>query len=144
MDEYGDFWDFLNTLFEYQYTLNKVALNAEFGRVLYKLTNGAPAMLVSLFVETQKNVILNGQEKLDVQSFKTTFKDSFSNMIPYLDLTPKEKVPRRSKEKVLNNVANPVKANDNLFSSIAKLSDKNISTAINMLFEKINVEFIKI
>ena len=70
MDYDETFYNFLSILFRYQYTLHKVELTAELARTFYKFTNGAPAIIVSLFVETQKYMILNGQEKLDMKSLE--------------------------------------------------------------------------
>lgn len=136
-----DYYSFLNTLFKYQYTINKIELNAEIARVLYKLSGGAPSMIISLFVETQKSVILNGQEKLDVKAFERVFKENFGNMIPYIELSPVEKFPKRTVQipKLGTTVST---ATDSLFSDVLKLTNKNITTAITMLKEKVNVEFI--
>ena len=101
-------------------------------------------MIISLFVETQKNVILNGKEKLDTKAFETTFKENFSNMIPYLNLNGEEKI-RRKKETVTykDNIDSPI-SQDNLFSRVVEVSNKNVSTAISILREKVNVEFIRV
>ena len=50
--DYDDYYyNFVRILFNYQYTLKKVEFNAEYARLLYKLSNGIPSMLVSLFAE---------------------------------------------------------------------------------------------
>ncbi len=143
--EYDEaFYGFLNTLFKYQYTLNKVSLNAEYGRILYKLTNGAPSMIVSLFVETQKNVILNGQEKLDIKAFENTFNENFSNMVPYLNLSKENIVSKKKKSIPDFKETEAESIGEDLFLNITKIANKNPSIAISMLKEKTNVEFIKI
>lgn len=143
--EYDEhFYKFLNTLFKYQYTLNKIELSGEFARALYRLTNGAPSMIVSLFIETQRSVILNGQEKLDIKAFETVFKENFGNMMPYLDLNTKEKASKKKCYTTRQEVPDCINVSDNLISNITKIANKNITTAISMLKEKVNVEFIKI
>ena len=137
------FYEFLKKLFKYQYTLNKVELNAEFCRVIYKLTNGAPSMIISLFVETQKNVILCGQEKLDVKAFEKTFIDNFSNMISYVDLEKEGKSVNRKKRILIESKPDLSTNIDDLFVSVMEVSNRNISVAISMLKEKVNVEFVK-
>lgn len=137
-----EFYKFLKILFEYQYTLNKVELSPEYGRVLYKLTNGVPSMVVSLFIETQKSVILNGKERLDVKAFETTFKDNFSNMIPYLNLDSEDKSPRKKKDISIPDGMSVT--NENVFSNVAILANKNPSTAISILKEKVYVEFVSV
>ena len=143
--EYDEkFYRFLEILFKYQYTIHKIELNGEIGRVLYKLTNGSPSMTASLFFETQKNVILNGQEKLDIKAFETTFKDNFSTMIPYTKTTTDDKTCKRKRESYTLPSTPVDNVNENLFVNILKLSNKNISTAISMIKEYIDVEFISI
>lgn len=143
--EYDEsFYNFLITLFKYQYTLNKIELTAEISRVLYRLTDGAPSMVVSLFVETQKYVILNGHEKLDVKAFETVFRDNFSNMIPYLNLKPDERISRKKATPMIKESSGSTNEFDNLFSNVTKTTNKNIGMAISILKEKVNVEFIKI
>ena len=99
-------------------------------------------MIISLFVETQKSVILNGQEKLDVKAFERVFKGNFGNMIPYLNLSPVEKSTKRTVTTPKLETTAAI-TTDSLFSDVSKLANKNITTAIAMLKEKVNVEFIE-
>lgn len=143
--EYDEmFYKFLETLFKYQYTKSKVEFSPEFSRVIYRLTNGAPAMIVSLFVETQKSVILNGQEKLDTKAFEKVFKENFSNMIPYLDLKTEDWVPFRQDIVPVKVVEKVEVDEDNLFSNICKVANKDIKKAVAILKEKINIEFVEV
>lgn len=143
--EYDEvFYKFLETLFKYQYTKNKVEFSAEFSRVIYRLTNGAPAMVVSLFVETQKSVILNGQEKLDIKAFEKVFKENFSNMIPYLDLKTEEWVPLRQETVPVKIVEKVEVEESNLFSNTCKVANKDSNRAVMILKEKINIEFVEV
>lgn len=143
--EYDEvFYKFLETLFKYQYTKNKVEFSAEFSRAIYRLTNGAPAMVVSLFVETQKSVILNGQEKLDVRAFEKVFKENFSNMIPYIDLKTEEWVPPRQETVPVKIVEKVEVEESNLFSNTCKVANKDSNRAVMILKEKINIEFVEV
>ena len=99
-------------------------------------------MVVSLFVETQKSVILSVKERMDVRAFETTFKDNFSNMIPYLNLDSEDKSPRRKKDISIPNGV--LVTNENVFSNVAILANKNPSTAISILKEKVYVEFVSV
>jgi nucleoside-triphosphatase THEP1 len=143
--EYDEvFYKFLETLFKYQYTKNKVEFSAEFSRAIYRLTNGAPAMIVSLFVETQKSVILNGQEKLDIKAFEKVFKENFSNMIPYLDLKTEEWVHVRQETVPVKIVEKVEVEESNLFSNTCKVANKDSNRAVMILKEKINIEFVEV
>ena len=139
-----NFYMFLSTLFKYQYTKERVELTPELARTIYKLTNGAPSMIVSLFVETQRSVILNGTEKMYSKAFEMTFRASFTNMLPYLDLGQEKVLPTK---KSVNQIISPRKepqATDNLFVRIAKTVEKNSATMMTMLAEYVNVEFISL
>ena len=139
-----NFYMFLSTLFKYQYTKERVELTPELARTIYKLTNGAPSMIVSLFVETQRSVILNGTEKMYSKAFEMTFRASFTNMLPYLDLGQEKVLPTK---KSANQIISPRKepqATDNLFVRIAKTAEKNSATMMTMLAEYVNVEFISL
>ncbi|MCI8421892.1 MAG: AAA family ATPase, partial [Clostridia bacterium] len=106
--DYDDYYyNFISILFHYQYTLKKVEFNSEYARILYKLSNGIPSMLVSLFVETQRNVILSGEEELTPTAFENTFKENFATMMPYINLD-RVKVPNKKEvEKVCVSASAP-------------------------------------
>ena len=145
MDYDETFYNFLSILFRYQYTLHKVELTPELARTFYKFTNGAPAIIVSLFVETQKYMILNGQEKLDMKALEMVFKENFNNMFIYLDKNFEEKCPKKKEPAPLQipvQTVLPLPMEDNLFARVLKDSNKNITRALAMLNDYTNVEFI--
>lgn len=142
--EYDDYYfNFVRILFNYQYTLHKVEFNVEFARLLYKLSNGIPSMLVSLFAETQRNVILSGKEELSPAAFEATFKDNFSTMVPYIELG-KIKVP--VKKEVAEVKANTIIAIDEqyLLYRVREQSGKDFNKFISLLKDNIAVEYIKL
>ena len=140
-DEY--YFNFVRILFNYQYTLTKVELNAELARLLYKLSNGIPSMLVSLFVEAQRNVILGGQEVLSLSAFESTFKENFATMSPYIELEKVKASPKRKVADVMPSAIVPTD-NKNLLSSIQKQAAKDFTKFIGLLKDNISVEFIKL
>lgn len=142
--DYDDYYfNFVRILFNYQYTLHKVEFNVEFARLLYKLSNGIPSMLVSLFAETQRNVILSGKEELSPAAFEATFKDNFSTMVPYIELG-KIKVP--VKKEVAEVKANTIIAIDEqyLLYRVREQSGKDFNKFISLLKDNIAVEYIKL
>lgn len=140
--EYDDYYfNFVRILFNYQYTLKKVEFNAEFARLLYKLSNGIPSMLVSLFAETQRNVILSGKEELTPAAFEATFKDNFSTMAPYIELE-KIKVPvKKEAAEVKINKTIPIDEQYLLYR-IKEQSGKDFNKFISSLKDYIAVEYI--
>lgn len=140
-DEY--YFNFVKILFNYQYTSHKVAFNGEFARVLYKLSNGIPSMLVSLFVETQRNVILSCKEELTPAAFEATFRDNFSTMMPYIELD-KVKMPVK-KEVVEKKVKKVIPIDEeNLLYNIKKQVGKDPNKFIGLLKDNVSVEYVKV
>lgn len=136
-----EFYSFLSSLFEYQYTSKKVSLNGELANVFYKYSNGIPGILISLFVESQRNAILSGEEVLSAKVVEDTFKINFTNLYPFIE---KEEVHYFSKHKEQKN--EPIKNDilkDNVFLRAYKISDKDVNKAINFLKNIISVEYVR-
>ena len=64
-------------------------------------------------------------------------------MIPYLAL-PKEETVQKKKTTPKPIIQDSITIREDIFMSISKAADKDISTAISMLKDIINVEFIKV
>lgn len=142
--DYDDYYyNFVRILFNYQYTLKKVEFNAEYARLLYKLSNGIPSMLVSLFAETQRSAILSGKEELTPAEFETTFKDNFSTMAPYIELD-KIKIPvKKEVTEVRESKSVPIDEQYLLYR-IREQSGKDLIRFIGLLKDYIGVEYIKL
>ncbi len=141
--DYDDYYyNFVRILFNYQYTLKKVEFNVEFARTLYKLSNGITSMLISLFVETQRNVILSGEEILTPTAFENTFKENFATMMPYIKLDKVKVTNKKEVEQVYTRVS-VSSDNPQLLYHISRQSGKDITQFINILKDNINVEYIK-
>ncbi len=142
--DYDDYYyNFVRILFNYQYTLKKVEFNAEYARLLYKLSNGIPSMLVSLFAETQRSAILSGKEELTPAEFETTFKDNFSTMAPYIELD-KIKIPvKKEVTEIIESKSVPIDEQYLLYR-IREQSGKDLIRFIGLLKDYIDVEYIKL
>lgn len=141
--DYDDYYySFVRVLFNYQYTLKKAEFSAEFARVLYKLSNGIPSMLVSLFVETQRNVILSGKEELTPATFEATFKDNFSTMAPHIELE-KIKVPVKKEVAEVRETKTVPFEEQYLLYRIREQAGKDFNKFIGLLKDNIAVEYIK-
>ena len=140
--DYDDYYySFVKVLFNYQYTLKKVEFNAEYARLLYKLSNGIPSMLVSLFAEAQRNAILSGKEELTPAVFEATFKDNFSTMAKYIDFD-KTKVSTKKETVSANHTESISFDNPYLFAQLAKKIGKDTGSFISQLKEYVSVEFV--
>lgn len=140
--DYGEyFYNFCRILFSYQYTESKIELSAEYARMLYKLSGGSPSMLVSLYVETQKNAIISGAKCLTVADFENTFGEVFSNMARYIDFD-KTKVPTKKRTASVKNTESVSFDMPNLFAYTAERADKDIDRFISLLKEHTGVEYL--
>jgi hypothetical protein len=101
-------------------------------------------MVISLFAETQKHVILSGQEKVDIMAFEATFKENFNNMVPFLNLELDDKPIKRKLSPSYQSPENIEILIDDLFVRTVKLSNKNIKAALTMLKEEVNIEFVNL
>ena len=140
--EYGGFFtNFCKVLFSYQYTLNKVEFNSELSHWLYNHSNGLPSMLITLFVEAQREAIISGKEKLDIDTFEKVFKENFSTMAQYIDIkTVRHYMPTKKDFIRLENNT-PVNC-FNVFQKTSQIANKDINKAIVLLKECVAVEFI--
>ena len=138
-DEY--FYSFVKTLFNYQYTLKKVEFNSEYSRLFYKLSNGKPAMIVSLFVESQRVAIISGKEIMDIKLIEDTFNSYFSTMASYIDKDEK-KLTKVKKYDVVNKEDKEEVVDKDLFSNVCKMTNKDITKYINLLKNKISVDYV--
>ena len=135
--DYGEyFYNFCRILFNYQYTERKIEYTAEYARLLFKLSGGSPSMLVGLFAETQKNVIINGEEGLSTAAFENTFNEIFSNMARYIDFD-KTKVSTKKRTTNVNIMENVSIDNPCLFAQLAKRIGKDMGKFISQLKEYI-------
>ncbi len=140
-----EFYSFCQHLFEYQYTDEKANLNGELVRWFYDHSNGLPSMLVSLFVETQKNIIISGEQKLTIEALNRTYKTHFTTMANYIGAkVPKSKTRQSPSNKEVKVTLLPDKGivQNSLFRDIAKQAKKDVGKAISLLSTNISVEFL--
>ena len=137
-----DFNYFLSVLFQYQYVLKKVDYNSEYSLLFYKLTNGIPSMMVSLFIESQKEAILSGEETLTKEIIERTFYNNFTNMIPYLDINKQVSHSKQKLTYLSQNFESDVE--QALILKVSKMSKKDTNMMIKTLQKYISVEYVKL
>ena len=141
--EYDEsFFNFCRILFKYQYTLTHIDFYSEHARILYKLSNGSPSVLVSLFVEAQKRAIIYGNERLDELTFESTFSDIFSNMISYSNVGRNNKINTYEPKAIRDNKSLEITTSEISFENILKLTDKDISKMLSIMSEHIAIEYV--
>ena len=136
-----EYLGFLKVVFKYQYVPKPVALSSEISREIYRLTNGIPSLIIALFVETQRCIILEGKESISVEAFRKTFADELMNVDLYLANT-KTTTPIVKKEADKSSLSEISKNKEKVFENARSFAGKDVSKAINYLIEKIEIEII--
>ena len=135
-----EYLTFLKILFRYQYVSKPISLNCEITREIYRLTNGLPSLIISLFAETQRSIILKDEESISIEALRETFRDQLMNLKPLIADTSLVMPPvKRDKEEILEEKKH---YKEMLFETIRKMAGKDVNKAINCLIEKIEIEFV--
>lgn len=134
-----EFFSFLKKLFEYQYTVEKVKFSSALAQCFYKYSNGTVAILVGLFIESQKYSLLNNEPCINEKIIRITFDTFFGNLKQQCGETNKTYVKR---EKVINNVTIN-RVDDNVFYDSLKVANKNLNIFLNILSNKIKIDLVK-
>lgn len=86
--EYNQYFvDFCKTLFEYQYTKNRVEITDSIIGWLYEHSGGILSVVVSLVHDVQEIAILNGTEKICAETLNMAYKKRLSMLHNYLEPT---------------------------------------------------------
>lgn len=78
-------WELLlNSIWHYQWTLNKIEINDTLSNVLYEETQGIPDLLIKLYAITQIYSISSGKEDITVEIIKKVARDNFKLVQPMI------------------------------------------------------------
>ena len=130
--EYNDYFcNFCRTLFEYQYTKNKVEITDSIINWLYEHSNGIISVVISLFHDAQEIAILNGTEKICKETLNLAYQKRLSMLHSYI--APKKVLhspPKTIKRdfKILNGEITEDDANVYDLSLEAKASGTDIAS----------------
>lgn len=81
----SEFSFLLESVWNYQWTQNFVSYNDEFKDLFYEETQGISDLMVKLFVYSQQEAILTGQEKLSVKLVKKVAREKFKLLQPMIE-----------------------------------------------------------
>ena len=84
--EYRDFKDICHQLFEYQYCINKVEINNVFIDWLWMHSQGNISVLITLFHDAQEYAILEGLERLSIESLNKAFRQRLHHLKSFIHL----------------------------------------------------------
>ena len=100
----------LHGLWHYQYTQYSTDLTPELQNWLYRKTQGIPDILVKLLYNAQKQAILDGREKLDLEVFESAFLRNLGMVSEYICELSAKPVAKPQASSMSEPAAVPVKA----------------------------------
>ena len=138
------FYDFCDTLFQYQYTQKKTEITDGIVRWLYDHSAGIISVVVSLIHDAQEIAILTGTETLDFNTLNEAYQKRLSLLHAYI--SPPKSAPKKKKaEPCLPSVNAEEKPllNEKISDLVSKAKEQNCDI-VSLLQEKIVVEVITI
>ena len=127
--EYNQYFcDFCRTIFEYQYTINKVEITDSIINWLYEHSNGIKSVVISLFHDAQEIAILNGTEKVCKETLNLAYQKRLSMLHSYIE-------PTKTKRKQTSTIKHP----QNLYSEVVE-SVVDTEITIHSIVEKSKAE----
>lgn len=129
--EFDDYFcGFCKTVFEYQYTKEKVELTDSILHWLYEHSGGIISVVISLLHDTQEIAILNGVEKICPETLNLAYQKRLSMLHTYIE----PKISKRSQ-------TNTSKKNIHAYMETSKITSDNRVT-ISSLIDKSKSESI--
>ena len=138
------FYDFCDTLFQYQYTQKKMEITDGIVRWLYDHSAGIISVVVSLIHDAQEIAILTGTETLDFNTLNEAYQKRLSLLHAYI--SPPKSAPKKKKaEPSLPSVNGEEKPllNEKISDLVSTAKEQN-RDIISFLQKKIQIEVIKI
>lgn len=93
------FVEFCRTLFQYQYVSEKAEISDGIIQWLYEHSGGVIAVVVSLIHDAQEISILNGRERLDIESLNEAYQKRMAMLHQFIHPSVMKSVPASKKKK---------------------------------------------
>lgn len=101
--EFNDYFcDFCKTIFEYQYTKEKVELTNSILHWLYEHSGGIISVVISLLHDTQEIAILNGIEKICPETLNLAYQKRLSMLHTYIEPTITKRKQTNTSKKIID------------------------------------------
>lgn len=133
----------LHGLWHYQYTQYATDLTPELANWLYRKTQGIPDILSKLLYNAQKQAILDGREKMDLEIFENAFLRNLgmvSEYISELSIKPVVKRPAKTPPEVSVGSVAPTKIVGNDIRVLLKKTKKCGESPVSAYAEYIKGE----
>jgi len=141
------FYNFCKTLFEYQYTKHKTDISDSIVRWLYEHSGGILSVVVSLIHDSQEIAILNGIEKMNLQTLNEAYEKRLSMIHGYIEptITRKSQTSTRKQkaDEFISSTETATETEKIIVSVVTVAKEKGVDV-VGLLQEKITVEVIKV
>lgn len=144
--EYNQFFfDFCRTLFEYQYTSEQTEISDGIIQWLYEHSGGIISVVVSLIHDSQEIAILNGSERMNLDTLNEAYKKRLTMLHGYIEpnITHKSQTSVRKQQVkgYTSHAETSIYAENTVASIIAEAKDKQ-ADAVGLLQKVFTVEVI--
>ena len=141
------FYDFCCTLFQFQYTAHKTDITESIVQWLYEHSGGIISVVVSLIHDAQEIAILNGSEKLNMETLNEAYKKRLTMLHGYIEPSITRKSQTSTKKQRANEYTSTTETaadTENTIANIVTEAKEKCVDVVGLLQEKITVEVIKV
>ena len=141
------FRDFCKTIFEYQYTKEKVELSESILHWLYEHSGGIISVVVSLLHDCQEIAILNGIEKICPETLNLAYQKRLSMLHTYIEPTitkRKQTSTRKKTAEIYNEVSEKVSNTETTILSLVEKAKAECLDVVELLKQHISITEVQI
>ena len=132
--EFDDYFcDFCKTIFEYQYTKEKVELTDGILHWLYEHSGGIISAVISLMHDTQEIAILNGIEKIRSETLNLAYQKRLSMLHTYIEPTITKRKQTNTSKKIIDTYMETDKITSDNRVTISSLIKKSKSECVDVV-----------
>lgn len=146
--EYNQFFfDFCKTLFGYQYTKERTEISDGIIQWLYEHSGGIISVIVSLIHDSQEIAILNGTERMNLDTLNEAYKKRLTMLHGYIEPNITHKSQTSVQKQKVKGYTSHTKTSiytENTVASIIAAAKEKCVDAVSLLQEKITVEVIEL
>ena len=139
-----DYINFIKKLWKYQFTKSYTELSEGYINYIYQHTNGITALIMYLYIESQKIAILNTSEKITYDNLNSAYRrmHTMNGFIqPELELRKRTTRPQKNTSyvevKKIDNI--PVANEEWSFTELLKISKATGKNMLNLLENRISI-----
>ena len=132
--EFNDYFcEFCKTVFEYQYTKEKVELTDSILHWLYEHSGGIISVVISLLHDAQEIAILDGTEKICPETLNSAYQKRLSMLHTYIEPKISKRSQTNTSKKNIDTYMETIKITGDNRVTISSLIDKSKSESVDAI-----------